>query len=154
MSQYYFDGLKKLDAKIDYAVDIDISRAESYASQLNCKATVDYKDVMNNKDVNTVIVLAHARFHKEICLAAIEAGKNVICEKTLANSSEEAAKIALAAKKKNVLFFTAYMKRFFPASQKAKELTTKLGHIYSVHARSYQYWGNLYDVADNFSDEI
>lgn len=63
------------------------------------KAVENYKDVLANKDVQAVVVATPTHQHKEIVLAALEAGKHVYCEAPLANSIEDAKAIALAAKK-------------------------------------------------------
>ena len=149
ISQLYFDGLQKIGAQIAHVADIGEKRAKVCGKAVNAKASTDYRVLIDDPNVSVVIILAHTKFHKEMCLAAIEAGKNVICEKTLATNVEEAYQIAKAAQDKKVFFFTAYMKRFFPAVQKARELMTSLGVVYSACFRSYQFWGNLYeDTAD------
>jgi predicted dehydrogenase len=154
MSGYYFDYLEKLGASVVHVVDLDVERTKELGKRFGAKCSTDYKELIKNPDVSVVVVLAHAKYHKEICMAAIAAGKDVICEKTLSNSGEEAAEIAKAALQNDVIFFTAYMKRFFPALQKAKELIPSLGIIFSAYARSYQFWGNLYEVAEDFSGDL
>jgi predicted dehydrogenase len=154
ISQLYLTGFKKLGALVVHVADVDVERAKAYAKEFGAKASADFHAVVQDSDVTTVVVLTHTKFHKDICLAAIQAGKNVICEKTLALSSDDGAEIARAAKKAGVFFFTAYMKRLFPAVQKAKSLLSSLGTIYSVYARSYQFWGNLYNPPADFSGEL
>ncbi|CAK4825644.1 unnamed protein product [Aphanomyces euteiches] len=53
--------------------------------------------------------------------------------------------IVRTAKASGRLFFSAYMKRYFPAVQKAKEIFPQLGHVFSAQVRAYQPWGNLYE---------
>ena len=154
ISQFYTEFFKETGAKVAHMVDLDLEKARTAAQCFQAKAGTQYQALIDDPDVNVVVVLAHARFHHEICMAAIKAGKHVICEKTLANNAREATEIALAAKKADVLFFTAYMKRFFPAAQKAKQLIPALGPLFSASARSYQYWGNLFEPGDDFSDEL
>lgn len=154
ISQFYTEYFQENGAKVLRMIDIDLDRAQAAAQQLGATAGTDYQDVINDPDINVVVILAHARFHHEVCMAAIRAGKHVICEKTLANSAQEACEIALAAEEAGVFFFTAYMKRFFPAVEKAKQLIPKLGTLYSASARSYQNWGNLFELRDDFSDQL
>jgi predicted dehydrogenase len=154
ISQLYLNGFKKLGASVAHVADVDLERAKQYAREFGAKASADFHEVVQDPEVSTVVVLTHTKFHKDICLAAIQAGKNVICEKTLALSPEDGAEIARTAQKAGVFFFTAYMKRLFPAVQKAKSLLPSLGTIYSVYARSYQFWGNLYHPSADFSGEL
>lgn len=148
MSQYYIQALTAAKACIAYVVDLDKERAEACARQTGAKAATDFHIAVNDPNVTAVVVVAFTPLHEQICLAAIQAGKDVICEKTLADNPDQSFRIAQAALKANVIFFTAYMKRFFPAAQKAKELLAALGTLYSIHARSYQYWGDLFETAD------
>ncbi len=60
--------------------------------------TPDYKTILDNKDIKSVIIATPSHQHKEIVLAALKAGKHVYCEAPLANSIEDAREIALAAK--------------------------------------------------------
>jgi predicted dehydrogenase len=90
-------------------------------------------------DVTTV-----SRAHKQICEDAIAAGKAVICEKTLAENPEDAARIVSAARERGVILYTSYMKRYLPATQKMKELLPSLGRLFSTHIRAYQNWGDTW----------
>lgn len=58
----------------------------------------DYKKVLENKDVEAVIVATPTHQHREIVLAALQAGKHVYCEAPLAHTLDEARTIAKAAK--------------------------------------------------------
>ena len=153
ISQYYFEALHSLGATIAHVADVDASLADECGRRCGARASKDYADVIKDPDVTAVAVLAHTRFHEDMCLAAIEAGKDVICEKTMAASADQAYNIAQRVQATDVLFFMAYMKRFFPAVEKARELLGQLGTIYSVHARSWQAWGDLFN-AENVPVEI
>ncbi len=141
ISKFHWGGLEKINARIAHVADIDIKRAQEVAQRFGAKFSSDYRDVLANPEVTAVNVLGPTNTHKSICLAAIKAGKDVICEKTLAMNAKEAYEIAQAVKKSKVLFFTGYMKRHFPAVRKAKELLPSLGILFSAYARSYQCWG-------------
>jgi predicted dehydrogenase len=82
-----------------------------------------------------------------MCLAALEAGKDVVCEKTMTENASEAADLVRAVKNSTSLFFTAFMKRFFPATKKARELLPALGRLFSAQIRTYQPWGNYYEMS-------
>jgi predicted dehydrogenase len=63
-------------------------------------ATEDYRAVLDNKDISAVVVATPTHRHKEIVLAALEAGKHVYCEVPLAHTLEDAREIAQAALKR------------------------------------------------------
>jgi predicted dehydrogenase len=58
----------------------------------------DYKAILDNKDVHAVIIATPTHLHKDIAVAALQAGKHVYCEMPLAHTVEDARAIALAAK--------------------------------------------------------
>lgn len=60
--------------------------------------TEDYRTILENKEIEAIIVATPTPQHREIVLAALQAGKHVYCEAPLANSVEAAREIALAAK--------------------------------------------------------
>jgi len=144
ISRFHFNGIEKAGGKVTYIVDINEQTAKPWADKTGAKYSKNYTDLINSPDVDVVSVLASARFHKEMCIAALDAGKDVICEKTMANNPDEAEEIARHAIETGRLFFTTYMKRFFPAVQKAKELFPCLGRIMSAQVRSYQAWGDFF----------
>ncbi len=148
ISRFHFSGIEKAGAKVTYIVDINEENAKPWCEKTGAKFSKDYMDLINSPDVDVVSILASARFHKEMCIAALDAGKHVVCEKTMANNPDEAEEIARHVQKTGQLFYTTYMKRFFPAVVKAKELFPKLGRIMSAHVRSYQSWGDFFSTDD------
>ena len=114
ISKFHYEGYEKAGAKIVHVCDIRIEAAEAVASRYGAKASVDYKDVLNDPEVDLVSVTTIASAHKEICLQAIAAGKGVVCEKTLTDNPVDSEEIARAAEAAGVFCATAYMKRYFP----------------------------------------
>jgi len=151
ISRFHLEGLRKIQARVAHVVDVDLERARAAAAPFGCRVSTDYRDLIADPEVSVVEVLTPTRFHKEICLEAIAAGKDVVCEKTLANSGVEAMEIVRAVRGGNSLFFTAYMKRFFPAVQKAKELMPSLGTLFSAHVRTFQPWGTNFFAPGDLS---
>jgi predicted dehydrogenase len=145
ISRFHFGGLAHIDADVVHIADLNPDAAAPYVSSFDARFSTDYRDLLADPEVTVVSVLTTGRYHKEIALAALAAGKDVVCEKTLADNASEAVEIARAAQASDRLFFTAYMKRFFPASQKLRELLPSLGTLFSAQVRTYQPWGNYYD---------
>jgi len=65
----------------------------------------DYRALLDNKDIRAVIIATPTHLHKDIALAALQAGKHVYCEMPLAATLEDARAIALAARAHNRLVF-------------------------------------------------
>jgi predicted dehydrogenase len=144
ISQYHFSGLEKCGANVKWVCDLSEESARPYAEQFEAQYTANYMDTINDSEVDVIFVILISSLHKEICTAAIKAGKAVVCEKTLAVNSKDAAEITNLAREHGTLFYTSYMKRFFPAAQKAKKLLPQLGQIIVSYVRVYQPWGNLW----------
>lgn len=144
ISRFHFSGLEKTGVEIVHISDINEQAAKPYVDRFGTRFSKNYLDVINDPEVTVVSVLTSSKYHKEICLAALKAGKDVICEKTMMDNADEAEEVAKAVLASGRLFFTAFMKRFFPAAQKAKELLPELGRLFSAQVRSYQMWGNFF----------
>jgi predicted dehydrogenase len=152
ISRFHFAAFEKIDARIAWVCDLNEAAAAPYAQKFNARFTKDYKQAIHDPHVQAVFVLTHSSTHKPICIEAIQAGKAIVCEKTLAENPEDSLQITRLAKQNHSFFYTSYMKRYIPALQKAKELLPSLGTLFSTYIRSYQPWGNLWEgnPADGF----
>lgn len=144
ISQYHFSGLEKYGANIKWVCDLSEEVARPWSEKFKAKYTANYRDIIADPEVNVIFVVLISRLHKQICTEAIVAGKAVVCEKTLAENSEDATDIIKLAQEHNTIFYTSYMKRFFPAAQKTKELLAELGEVITSYAKVFQCWGNLW----------
>jgi predicted dehydrogenase len=82
--------------------------------------------------------------HPEPCIAALENGKHVICEKPLAVSVNDARRMKDAAKKASGKAMCVFNYRFFPAVQLARELIVagKIGRVYHMQVNYLQMAGH------------
>jgi predicted dehydrogenase len=146
ISRFHFNGLAAAGAEIVHIADLNPKAAEPWVKKTGARYSADYRDLIADPAVTVVSVLTGARYHKEICLAALAAGKDVVCEKTMAADAAEAREIRQAARtaaaKNGAIFLTAFMKRYFPAAEKARELVPRLGKIFSARVRALQNWGS------------
>src|SRR5205085_1261305 len=60
---------------------------------------VNYRDVLRRPDIDAVVVATPNYLHREIVLAALDAGKHVLCEKPLALNRDEAGSMLGAAER-------------------------------------------------------
>ena len=146
ISRFHFQGLAAAQVRVAWVCDLNPVASAPYAARFGAQATTDWQKVISDPTVDAVVITTISRVHQPICLAAIAAGKAVICEKTLAENPDDALAIVQAAERAGTLFWTSYMKRFSPAFAKAKELLPALGRIQSTHIRAYQDWGDLWDA--------
>lgn len=147
ISSFHFLATESAGHKVAWVCDLNEEAARPWVAKFGAKYTKDYRDAIADPGVDVISVLTHSRHHKAICLTAIEAGKAVICEKTLAENADDALEIVTAAERKGTLFYTSFMKRFLPAVEKAVELVPACGKILVTHIRSYHSWGDCWNPA-------
>ena len=84
--------------------------------------TTDWRDLAASERVDVFDNVAADAAHVEPTLAAIEAGKHVVCEKPLASNAADALRLYEAAEAKGVKHLVCFNYRFFPAVRLAWEL--------------------------------
>jgi len=136
MGSFYTRILKELpEAEVVAIVDVNESRAKEVARQYGVSEYYsDWRKVLEKSYVDAIAVCTPVRFHKEITVAALEAGKHVICEKPPAMNATEAEEMAEAAKRNKRILLYGFQWRFMEASKYVKNLIEKnyLGHVYRV----------------------
>ena len=104
------------------------------------KVTKDYKDILNDKDIDAVLVCSSPDTHAAISIEAINAGKHVFCEKPVDHSIEKIQAVADALKEHpDIKFQVGFNRRFdhnFAAIRKAYD-DGKIGeaHILKITSR-------------------
>ena len=109
------------------------------------ESETDWRKVIERSDIDIVDICTAGDTHEEIAIAALKAGKHVICEKPLANNAHEAAAMSSAAAdaaKSGVKSMVAFNYRRVPALAVAKQLidSGKIGDIFHVRANYLQDW--------------
>ncbi len=82
----------------------------------------DYHQLLANKNVDAAVIATPNFLHKEHALAALAAGKHVLCEKPLATSVADCAEILAAAKHSRKVFLVGHELRFAPAYLRMTQL--------------------------------
>jgi predicted dehydrogenase len=135
----------------------DLARAEELARQFGWKeAETNWEKVVTRRDVDGVIVCTPTASHAEIVLAALSAGKHVLCEKPLARDSTEAKALLEAAVRAGVCHAVGFNYRRVPAIALAKQwiVEGRLGEIRHINAVYLQDWSNLPDAAFNWRHDL
>src|SRR3954468_8323707 len=65
----------------------------------NVRATREFRDLLQDRSIDAIYICAPTLGHRERAMAAMEAGKHVLCEKPLARTVKAAREIAQAAKR-------------------------------------------------------
>ena len=121
------------DAEIAVLCEPDATAGKSTGIEEIC---ADYGDVLSRRDIDAVVVATPNFLHREIVLAALAAGKHVLCEKPLALDRVGAEEMLRAAERAGKVHMTAFTYRFTPAIQYARHLVEQgeLGDLRTVRA--------------------
>ena len=126
-------------AKIVAVCDPVPEAAKSAAQELEIDLCyTDYKQVMENEDIDAVIVATPTKYHCEIVIAAANAGKHILCEKPMAMSVEECDRMDEAAKRNHVALQVAFMRRFDASFMAAKKMVDQgeIGDVVMVRSNT------------------
>ncbi|HEU5014522.1 MAG TPA: Gfo/Idh/MocA family oxidoreductase [Roseiflexaceae bacterium] len=116
----------------------NLQNAQAAAAQLGIpKAYGSYEELLADPDIDAIYNPLPNHLHVPWSIKAIEAGKHVLCEKPIALTSAEAQTLLDTAKQHpNVKVMEAFMYRFHPQWQRARELITSgaIGELRTVHS--------------------
>jgi predicted dehydrogenase len=102
----------------------------------------DWKKLIARDDIDVVDICTSNNVHMPIAVAAVKAGKHVICEKPVAMNAKEAKAMLDAAKAANVKHMVAFNYRRVPAIALARQMIDegKIGKVFHFNAVYYQDW--------------
>ncbi|MWB99698.1 Gfo/Idh/MocA family protein [Agromyces seonyuensis] len=147
-------GWRQAPRMFDLARDVEmavlVGRSPEPTAQAAAKwgwteSAVDWREVVARDDIDVVDVVTPGFSHAEIAIAALEAGKHVLCEKPLANTVEEAVGMAAAAERaaeRGVLAMVGFTYRRVPAVTLLRDLIAegRVGRINQIRAAYRQDW--------------
>ena len=118
-------------------------KVKAFAEQWGYESyETDYKKLIARNDIDAVDICTPNDTHAEIAIAAINAGKMILCEKPLAKNLAEAEKMVEAIEKAKLPNTVWYNYRRIPAVTLAKQIVDsgKLGKIFHYRANFLQDW--------------
>jgi predicted dehydrogenase len=136
-------SLLKLDGvKLLAACDIKADRLDqvlSAAARDNPTGYLDYRKLLERKDVEAVFIASPCDLHVEMAIAALEAGKHVYCEKPLGITPESIGRLLKVAARSKTVFQVGQQMRY---SESLREVITKIhegvaGKIVMVKAQRH-----------------
>ena len=155
--------------------DIIPERAEAAKNQygtVDAKCYTDYHELLKDPEIDNVRVLTQNRWHCQITVDALNAGKHVLVEKPMAITSEEAKRMIEARNKSGKILAVGYQHKFDPSVSYAKSEADMgtFGDIYHAKCRvlrrrgvptwgvftqkSEQGAGPLFDIATHALDSL
>jgi predicted dehydrogenase len=122
----------------------DVERARRNAAAWGFdRAEGDWRAVVEADDIDVVCVCATNDLHREVSLAAMAAGKTVVCEKPLGRALEESAAMLRHARTSGLVHMCSFNYRYVPAVQLARRLldSGEIGAVVRFRAQYLQDWG-------------
>jgi myo-inositol 2-dehydrogenase/D-chiro-inositol 1-dehydrogenase/scyllo-inositol 2-dehydrogenase (NAD+) len=91
---------------------ISAARAAAKAELGEVADFADYRDLLEDRSIQGIVIAAPTVMHREIAVAAAQRGKHVFCEKPMAMNSEECDAMIAATEKAGVVLQIGFMRRF------------------------------------------
>lgn len=126
--------------------DVEPTIAEDFKERFGFeKCCTDWRDIINDPGIDIVSICTPNNVHEEAAVAALNAGKHVICEKPIAATTPQAKAMydaAQEAAKKGVVSMVGYQYRRVPAIDEAKKIieSGRIGQITNVRTQYLQCW--------------
>lgn len=120
--------------KVVAVADVVTETAQRRAAELDATPYTDFRQMINEADLDAVDICLPHYLHAEAIVAAAEAGKHILCEKPLCLTVEQAELVQRAVTKAGVTLMCAHNQLYLPAVTKAKQLLDDgvLGTVYEV----------------------
>lgn len=113
----------------------DLGRARQFADRCGAEHVFgSYAELLESDTVDAVYIGTPASHHRQWAVAAIEAGKHVLCEKPFAANADDARRIAEAARSGDVVVMEAFHWRYHPYADQIRAVleSGELGEIERV----------------------
>ena len=149
----HMPSLKALDQECEMVAFCDIIEERAIKAKADygtpdAKVYTDYKELLKDETIDLVHVCTPNKSHAPISIAAMEAGKDVMCEKPMAKTAAEAKEMLEASRRTGRVLTIGYQTRQAPEMQLVKKMADegKLGHIYygkalAIRRRAVPTWG-------------
>lgn len=142
----------QMTAFCDIVEERAAAAAAHYGAPDGTRVYTDYRQLLEDSSLDIIHVCTPNDSHAEIAIAALEAGKHVMCEKPMAKKADDAKRMAEAAARTGKKLTIGYNNRFRPDSQHLKQVceSGELGDIYyakahAIRRRAVPTWGVFLD---------
>jgi inositol 2-dehydrogenase len=118
MGRQHAENMRRLvpEARLVAVADVAAARAGQVASELEIENAFSSLDEMvQRKDIDAVLIATPDKFHAQAICVAAAAGKDILCEKPIAVTIEDAQLALAAVAKAGVRLQIGFMRRYDPA---------------------------------------
>jgi UDP-N-acetyl-2-amino-2-deoxyglucuronate dehydrogenase len=123
IAQFHLDGIKSQvpRLKVTTLVDLDETKALSFAAQTGGKAYTSIDEALQNGDFDAVDIMLPHDLHETVAIQCLEAGKHVLLEKPIAPTLDACDRIFAAAKQAKGIFMVAENSQYWPEILETKK---------------------------------
>ena len=127
------------DANLVAVCDSSTFLLEAFNKYTTKKTYTDYKKMLDENDINSLIIATPTKFHFDMVYYALQKNINVFCEKPFTLKIEEAENLVMLAKEKSLINQVGYHNRFIGTFNEVKRLieSNVLGEIYNFQGEAY-----------------
>ncbi len=148
----HLEALKRIGLDIAAVSDTDTASCARSAQKFGIGQSYgDYRQLLDQADIDAVHICTPNHLHYEIAMEALKRGLHVYCEKPLALCAAEAETLAEAAERAGVIAGVNFNYRYYPAVQHARGMVQngEVGKVYIITGGYLQDW-LLYDTDYNW----
>ncbi len=127
--------------------DVNAERLEEIANKYNIPTVKFYNELLEDKDIDVIYLAVPPKYHHPIAMDIISSNKHFLCEKPLANSSEEAREMYEGVENNKVINAMNFPTVYTTAFKKLKSLLDEgfIGDLLRIELQGYfTYWPRLW----------
>ena len=116
---------KSKECKLIAITSLHEDHTRQVAAQYECEAEKNWESLVSRKDIDVVIVCTPPHIHADISIAAMKAGKHVLCEKPLSRTLKESEEMLKVSRSTGKILKCGFNHRYHPAITDAKAIINK-----------------------------
>jgi len=122
-------------------VDADAARRQEAIDRFGCQAYTEYEALLADAAVELVVVSLPSHLHADASIAALDAGKHVVCEKPMATSLPDADRMVAAAEQSDRVLTIFQQRRYNPDFVTVRRVVESgvLGRIVQINLRESKF---------------
>lgn len=146
ISHLHAQGYKALpEVEISAVCDLNLPRAQAWAEKYGvAEAYPGYSEMLEKADIDAVSICIWNNGHCDAAIAALNAGKHVLCEKPMAMNAAEAMRMKAAADKSGKVLMIGFVRRFGMNTELARDFIQNgsVGEVFLAKTSCVRRCGN------------
>jgi UDP-N-acetylglucosamine 3-dehydrogenase len=125
------------NASITAIADMNTATAKEFGERYSVDWYTEPEKIFERDDVEAISICTPTVTHADLAMQAIEAGKHVLVEKPMTNTTDEAKELINAVKRQGVHLAVGFVERFNPAVSEAMNIISKgeVGEVILAHTK-------------------